>query len=92
MDPNTIKFGWLNEDDIITDDNRVTIYTSSDYYNESSLATIIQFDPLIEEDEGEYVCYAIMNESLTFEVINLTNFRSELYMYGLVLLLFEAVL
>ena len=92
MDPNTIKFGWLNEDGIITDDNRVTIHTSSDYYNESSLVTIIQFDPLIEEDEGEYVCYAIMNESLTFEVINLTNFRSELYMYGLVLLLFEAVL
>ena len=92
MDPNTIKFGWLNEDDIITDDNRVTIHTSSDYNNESSLATIIQLDPLIEEDEGEYVCYAIMNDSLTFEVINLTNFRSELYVYGLVLLLFEAVL
>ena len=79
VDPLTImKFGWLDEDDIITDDSRVTIDTSSDYYNDSSLVTIIQFDPLIEDDQGEYICYAVMNESLIFEVINLTNFTSEL--------------
>ena len=80
VDPLTImKFGWLDEDDIITDDSRVTIDTSSDYYNDSSLVTIIQFDPLIEDDQGEYICFAVMNESLIFEVINLINFTSELY-------------
>ena len=79
VDPDTIEFGWLNEGDIITNDSRVTIDTSSEYYNDSSLATIIQFDPLIEDDEGEYICYAIVNESLIFEVINMMNFKSELF-------------
>ena len=78
VDPDAIKLGWLNEDDIITDDNRVTIDASSDYFNNSNLVTIIQFDPLIEDDEGEYICYAIMNESLIFEAINMMNFTSEL--------------
>ena len=77
IDPDTIELGWLNEDDIITDDSRVTIDTSSDYYNDSSLATIIQFDPLFEDDEGEYICYAVINGSFIFEPINLQNFTSK---------------
>ena len=76
VDPDTIELGWLNEDDIITDDSRVTIDTSSDHYNDSSLATIIQFDPLIEDDEGEYICYGVINGSFIFEPINLQNFTS----------------
>ena len=74
VDPDTIKLGWLNEDDIITDDGRVTIDTSSDYYNDSSLVRIIQFDPLFQDDEGEYICYAVINGSFAFESINLQNF------------------
>ena len=77
VDPDTVELGWLNEDDIITDDSRVTIDTSSDYFNDSTLVTIIQFDPLTEEDEGEYTCYAIINGSFTFESINLQNFTSK---------------
>ena len=67
VDPDTIELGWLNEDDIITNDSRVTIDTSSDYYNNSSLVTIIQFDPLIEDDQGEYICFAILNGSFIIE-------------------------
>ena len=77
VDPSTTELGWLNEDDIITDDSRVTIDTSSDYYNNSSIATVIQFDPLFEYDEGEYICYAIINGSFIYEFINLENFRSK---------------
>ena len=77
VDPDTIELGWLNEDDIITDDNRVAIDTSSDYYNDSSIATIIQFDPLIEDDEGEYICYAVINDTFIYESINLQNFTSK---------------
>ena len=77
VDPDTIELGWLNEDDIITDDSRVTIDTSSDYYNNSSMATVIQFDPLFEDDEGEYICYAVINGSFIFEPINLQNFTSK---------------
>ena len=71
VDPDTIELGWLNEDDIITDDSRVIIDTSSDYFNGSTLVTTIQFDPLTKEDENEYICYAIINRSFVFESINL---------------------
>ena len=77
VDPDTIELGWLNEDDIITDDSRVTIDTSSDYYNDSSIATVIQFDPLIEDDEGEYICYVEINGSFILQPVNLQNFTSK---------------
>ena len=76
VDPNTIELGWLNEEDIISDDSRVTINTPSDYFNDSTLVTIIQFDPLFQEDEDEYICYAIINGSLIFDSIDLQNFTS----------------
>ena len=77
MDPDTIELGWLNEEDIVTNDSRVTIYESSDNFNDSTLFTVIQFDPLIQEDEGEYICYAVINGSLVFEAVNLQNFSSK---------------
>ena len=77
MDPDTIELGWLNEEDIVTNDSRVSIYESSDNFNDSTLFTVIQFDPLIQEDEGEYICYAVINGSLVFEAVNLQNFSSK---------------
>jgi len=77
VDPDNIEFGWINEGDIITDDSRVNINTSNVYFNGSTLFTSIQFDPLSEEDEGEYICYAIINGSFTFESISLQNFTSK---------------
>ena len=78
VDPDTIVLGWLNEDDIITGDSRVTIDTSSDYFNDSTLVTIIQFNPLNEEDEDEYVCFTIINGSFIFKSINLQNFTGKI--------------
>ena len=78
VDPNTIELGWVNEEDIITDNSRVAINTSTGYSNTSTLVTIIQFDPLTEDDEGEYFCYATINDSFVFEPINQQNFRSKL--------------
>ena len=77
VDPDTIELGWLNEDDIITNDSRIIIDTSIDYFNDSNLVTIIRFDPLSEKDEGEYICYAVINGSYIFELINLQNFKSK---------------
>ena len=76
MDPGAIELGWINEDDIITDDSIVTIDTSNDY---STPVTIIQFDPLIEDDMGEYICYVIINVSSIFKSVYLQNFTSKLY-------------
>ena len=73
VDPNTIEFGWF----INLDDSVVTINASSNYLNDSTLYTIIHFDPLTEEDEGKYACYAIINGSFTYEFIILQNFTSK---------------
>ena len=72
--PDTVELGWLNEDDIITNDGRVTIYTSK---NDTTLIKVIQFEFLVEEDEGKYFCYSIMNGSLATEFINLQKFISK---------------
>jgi len=82
VDPHNIDFGWVNEEDIITNDSRVTIDTSptnasNGYFNGSTLLTSIQFDPLSEDDEGQYICYAIINGSFIFELISLQNFTSK---------------
>ena len=88
VDPDTIELGWLNEDDIITDDSRVTINTSSDYFNNNTLVTIIQFDPLNEEDQDEYICYTIINGSFIYDFIDLQKFTSkQLRMYVHMLIL-----
>ena len=77
MDPDTIELGWLNEEDIVTNEGRVTIYESNDYFNDSTVFTVIQFDPLLQEDEGEYTCYAVINGSLVFEAVNFQNFSGK---------------
>ena len=77
VDPDTIELGWLNDEDIITNDSRVTIYESRDYFNNSILFTVIQFDPLTQEDEGDYICYVVINGSFVFEYVNLQNFTSK---------------
>ena len=78
VDPDTIELGWLNEDDIITDDSRVTITESMHDSTNNVITTIIQFNPLYEDDEGTYSCYSIINELETFTSIRLQNFKSEL--------------
>ena len=71
VDPDTIELGWLNEEDIVTDDGRVTIIKSINSSNGSPnftvnvITIVIQFDPLFEDDEGNYSCYAIVNGTQT---------------------------
>ena len=82
VEPDTVELGWLNEEEFITDDNRVTVIESSNIapVNSSSnfnITTIIRFDPLYKDDEGTYTCYSIVNESQTFISIQLQNFRSK---------------
>ena len=66
VDPDTIEFGWLNEDDIITNDSRVTIVRSSNDLISSDFSimvfvTIVKFNSLVEDDEGNYTCYSTVN-------------------------------
>ena len=73
VDPNTIELGWF----INLDDSAATINASSNYLNDSTLYTMIHFDPLTEEDEGKYTCYAIINGSFIYKFITLQNFTSK---------------
>ena len=63
-DSDKVELGWFNEEDIITDDNRVTIFEpsidltiNSSNFTPTAITTIIQFDPLLKIDEGNYSCY-----------------------------------
>ena len=81
VDPDTIELGWLNEEDIVTNDSRVTVFkltndSSNNASNSSNIiiATVIQFNPLFEDDERTYSCfYSKMNESTLFTSIRLNN-------------------
>ena len=75
--------GWLFEDDIITDDSRVTIDTSNNYFIDRSVDAIIQFNPMIEEDEGnQYICYGVINGSFIYKPIDLQMFTGKLQLYS----------
>ena len=86
VDPDVIQLAWRNEEDIITANSRVTIVNSTDDSSSINvITTIIQFDPLYEDDMGKYYCYSIINGSLRFASIQLQDFRStyicNLYLY-----------
>ena len=84
MDPDTVELGWLNEDDIITNDSRVTVIESSNDSSNSTtsvITTVISFDPLFEDDVGTYSCYYIVNGSEISISIQLQNFISEQVLY-----------
>jgi len=81
VDPDSIELNWRNEENIVTNDSRVTIIdTTNDLTNFSTsiITTIIQFDPLFEDDVGNYSCYSKMNESVRFVSIQLQNFNCKL--------------
>ena len=84
MDPDTIELGWVNEEGIITTNNRVIITESvkgstnnSSNVSTSVITTVIRFDPLFEDDEGNYSCYSIGNKSVKFTPVQLQNFKSK---------------
>ena len=80
VDLDSIELGWDYEEEFITDDSRVTTIESP-YVEPSNIhfnivTTIIRFDPLYEDDEGNYTCHLIVNTSETFTSIQIQNFRS----------------
>ena len=86
VDLDSIDLAWFNGEDIVTVDGRVTIVESTNdstnttfNSNSSVITTVIQFDPLFEDDEGTYSCYSMVNESVKFRSIQLQNFRSKLF-------------
>ena len=85
VDPDTIELGWDYDKEFISDDSRVTIIETPDVepnnssfnFSNSFITTIIRFDPLYEDDEGNnYTCYSIVNESEYSTSIQLQNFTS----------------
>ena len=84
VNPDTVELGWLNEDDFITNDSRVTIIESmhdssnnSTNLNASVITSILRFNPLFEDDEGIYYCYSKVNETEMLTSIQQENFQSK---------------
>jgi len=77
IDPDTVELEWLNSDNITTDDGRIAIFVTdnSTSLNSSTLSTTLRFDPLFEDDQGNYSCYSVVNDTLKFQTVELTNFR-----------------
>ena len=78
IDPNSVELTWTNNDSIITTDNRVTITPTNITENPSSFTytTTIQFDYLMEEDEGDYTCNVTVDDMMESNSITLQNLRS----------------
>ena len=77
VDPDTVELGWLNEDDIITNDSRVTIIKSLNgtaNLSTSVITTAIRFNPLFEDDGRAYSCYSVVNDLIKLASISLQNF------------------
>ena len=80
--------GWFNEG-TITNDGRVTIFNSSfdltinsANFTVTVITTIIQFNPVLKTDEGNYSCYySGINETEISTSIQLMV-TSKLCMYG----------
>jgi len=89
VDPDSIELSWLKKEDFITADGRVTIINGDNNSNASNLiiSTIIHFEPLTEEDEGNYICYAKVNGSFVFKSIQLQNFRSKYHTHSILFIL-----
>ena len=85
VDLDAITLAWLNEEDIITTDGRVTIDESNSNSSAGNLTVTIQFDPLFENDENNYTCYAMINGSFVFESIELQS-RSKQACHGSMIL------
>ena len=80
VDINTIRLGWLYEDDITTDNSRVTVDRLSYNFNNNTLVKSIHFDPLTEEDANkEYICYVIINTLFVIESLALEHLKSKLF-------------
>ena len=85
VDPDVVELAWLNEEDIITADSRVTIVNSTDIVTNFSIrvvSTVIQFNRLLLNDEGVYTCNLLLNGSIEFTSIQLQNFRSTYVIYN----------
>jgi len=84
VDPDTVELEWLNDDNITTDDGRITIISdNSTSFDGTTLSTRLRFDPLFEDDQGNYSCYSIVNDTLKFQTAELTNFRCEYTIYSI---------
>ena len=78
IDPNSVELTWINNDSIITTDNRVTITPTNITENPSSFtySTTIQFGYLMEGDEGSYTCNVAVDDMMESHSTTLQNLRS----------------
>ena len=78
IDPDSVQLTWLNSDNIVTSDNRITVTPTNITSNAFSFTytTILQFAYLMLGDEGNYTCDLVADGMFEFQTVRLQNFRS----------------
>ena len=78
IDPNSVQLIWLDSENIITSDNRVTVTPTNITSNAFSFTytTVLQFAYLMEGDEGNYTCNLVADDMFESQTVRLQNFRS----------------
>ena len=78
IDPDSVQLTWLDSDNIVTSDNRVTVTPTNITSNAFSFTytTVLQFVYLMEGDEGKYTCDLEADEMFESQTVQLQNFRS----------------
>ena len=78
IDSGTVQLTWLDSDNIVTSDNRVTVTPTNITSNAFSFTytTVLQFAYLMEGDEGNYTCNLVADEMFESQTVRLQNFRS----------------
>ena len=61
-DTNEVTLTWVGPDGVITEDDRVSIIPT--FSDGNTYTTILQFDYLMEDDEGVYTCDVMIGESV----------------------------
>ena len=59
----SVIFNWVTPDGINIDDERITILPTT--INENNYTSVLQFEYLMESDNGTYICEIMSNNSTT---------------------------
>ena len=83
-DTSEVKLTWVGPDGVIIEDDRVFIIPT--FADGNTYTTILQFDHLMEGDEGVYTCDVMIGENIESLSVELQNIISK-YMITINLLI-----
>jgi len=81
-DTSEITLTWVGPEGVIIEDDRVSIVPT--FSDGNTFTTILQFDYLMEDDEGVYTCDIMIGENVETLSVELQNINS---MYSVLIIM-----